>query len=186
MNWATFKSEVAEALSQFHFDAGIPEALHESLIKGHKIFVAGNGGSASLAEHFVCDLSKIHETEWQEKYPQHKAISLCSNSALITAIANDKSYSEIFRCQLENLGTSGDRLILISSSGNSENIIRAAEYAIQQSMLVIGITGFNGGRLKEIAHYSAHVNCSKYAIIEVIHSLFGHFLSSSIKSFKKA
>lgn len=182
MNWATFKTGIAEALSQFQFDAEIPKILCDSLIEGQKIFVAGNGGSASLAEHYVCDFSNIYQSELHGKNPRYKAISLCSNVALITAIANDKSYSEIFRYQLENLGTKGDRVILISSSGNSENIISAAEYAVEKSMLVIGITGFDGGRLKEIAHYSAHVNCSKYEIVEVVHSLFGHFLSTSIKA----
>jgi D-sedoheptulose 7-phosphate isomerase len=99
----------------------------------------------------------------------------------MTAISNDSQYDEVFRQQLINLGATNDIVILISSSGNSPNVIKAAEYAKQKGMIVIGVTGFQGGKLKEMSDYSAHIQSKSYEIAEDIHGIFGHFLATVLR-----
>ena len=94
---------------------------------------------------------------------------------------NDTDYSEIFKQQLINLAEKNDILILISSSGNSPNIVSAAKWAKEHGLLVIGITGFEGGKLKELCDYSAHINSTSYEIAEDIHAIFGHFLAKYLR-----
>ena len=116
----------------------------EELKKANRIWLIGNGGSASLANHFACDLLKNCGLP---------AISLCSNMALITAIANDENFKEIFVHQLNVLFKKGDKLIAFSTSGNSLNVIMAAKYIyLSLEGTVIGIAGFNGGELKNQSH----------------------------------
>ena len=99
----------------------------------------------------------------------------------MTAISNDAHYDEVFMQQLVNLASPKDILMLISSSGNSKNIIKAAEYGKDIGMIVIGITGFDGGKLKKIANYSAHMDYKSYEVCEDIHSVFGHFLATYLR-----
>ena len=114
-----------------------------------------------------------------------KAICLTSNIGYMTAIANDNYYSLIFKEQLVNLASPNDILILISSSGNSPNIIEAANYAKEHGLVVIGITGFSGGKLKEVADYSAHIEFDGYEVCEDVHSVFGNFLVSYLREHSK-
>ncbi len=181
MEWNNYKSKIKNALDIFNFDKEILEVLKNSKRKNKKIFVAGNGGSASSADHYVTDFLKGANKKWEDNFFRFRAIPLSSNIGYITAIANDLEYREIFRQQLINLASKGDIAVFISSSGNSQNIVTAAEYAKQLEMIVIGITGFNGGKLKEIADYSAHINYPSYEICEDIHSIFGHFLSTCLR-----
>lgn len=176
MKWDEYKSKIKQALDIFKFDEEILEVLKNSIKNNQKIFVAGNGGSATLALHYVCDLSKNANPNWEQNFDRYRAICLSNNIGYMTAIANDRSYDEVFRQQLINLASENDILILISSSGNSANIIKAAEYAKKAGLIVIGITGFKGGRLKEICDYSAHLNFDSYEVSEDIHQIFGHFL----------
>lgn len=140
-----------------------------------RIFVAGNGGSAAIADHLLCDFKKGTQSELHDCLPVH---SLVGDMALVTAIANDLSYSDIFSYQLklENLG-SGDLLILISSSGNSPNIIKAAGYAKIENVKIIGFTGFDGGLLRKMADISFHVPVQNYGIIEDCHQAVMHYLA---------
>jgi D-sedoheptulose 7-phosphate isomerase len=165
----------------FRFDDEILQVLKDSIKNKQKIFVAGNGGSAALAIHYVCDLSKGATNKWSENFSRYKAICLSSNIGYMTAIANDAHYNEVFKQQLINLAAPGDILILISSSGNSPNIIEAAKYGKENSMIVIGITGFKGGKLKEIADHSAHIDYESYEVCEDIHAIFGHFLAAYLR-----
>ena len=181
MNWAEYKSEIKKALDIFEFDEEILRVLKNSIENNQKIFVGGNGGSASIANHYVCDLSKGANQNWDINFKRYKAIGLSSNIAYLTAIANDKHYGYIFQEQLINLASKDDILMLISASGNSPNIIKGAEYAKKLEMIVIGITGFEGGKLKKIADYSAHIKSDSYEICEDIHSMFGHFLACYLK-----
>ena len=176
MNWNDYKSKIKGALDIFEFNGEIPDILRNSIKNNQKIFVAGNGGSATLALHYVCDLSKNANPDWGKNVNRYKAICLSNNIGYITAISNDSAYEDIFRQQLINLASKNDILILISSSGNSPNIIKAAEYAKEAGLITIGITGFKGGRLKKICDYSAHVNSDSYEVSEDIHQIFGHFL----------
>lgn len=181
MGWDDYKSRIKKALDIFNFDEEILEILRNSIKNNQKIFVAGNGGSAATANHYVCDLSKGANKDWADNNNRFKAICLSSNMGYITAIANDASYNEIFNQQLINLASKNDIAIFISASGNSPNIINAAEYAKKLEMILIGITGFDGGKLKKIVDYSAHVEIPSYELSEDIHSIFGHFLASYLR-----
>ena len=176
MKWNDYKSEIKQALDIFEFDEKILEVLKNSVKNNQKIFIAGNGGSATLALHYACDLSKNANPNWKQNLDRFKAISLSNNIGYMTAISNDDGYEEVFRQQLVNLASKNDILVLISSSGNSPNIIKAAEYAKKAGLITIGITGFKGGSLRKICDYSAHVNFDSYEVSEDIHQIFGHFL----------
>jgi D-sedoheptulose 7-phosphate isomerase len=150
-------------------------ALLDVLKNGGRIFVAGNGGSASISEHLTCDFMKGCEI----KGDTLQTIAL-TNTALLTAIANDISYEDVFSYQLMlHKATSNDLLILISSSGNSANIIKAAYWAKARKILVIGMTGFMGGVLKVIADRSLHVPVRNYGIVEDCHQALMHYLAQS-------
>jgi len=177
MPWNKYKAKIKGALDTFEFDKGILDILKNSKEKNQKIFVAGNGGSAALAMHYVCDFSKGANKDWSKNHGRYKAICLSNNLGYMTAIANDEHYDEIFMQQLINLASPNDILILISSSGNSPNIIKAVEYAKKAGMITIGISGFKGGKLKGMCDYSAHVDFDSYEVCEDIHGIFGHFLS---------
>lgn len=181
MEWDDYKNKVKNALDLFEFDKEILTILKNSKNNKQKIFVAGNGGSASIAMHYVCDFSKGATKNWGENFNRYKAYCLSTNMGYMTAISNDSNYEEVFRQQLINLADKKDILMLISSSGNSPNIIRAAEFGKALEMIVIGISGFSGGKLKEISDYSAHLNCNSYELCEDIHSIFGHFLSAYLR-----
>jgi D-sedoheptulose 7-phosphate isomerase len=183
--WNKYKEDVKKALDAFEFDEEIVTVLQNSIKNNQKIFVAGNGGSASIASHYVCDLSKGANSDWKENFKRYKAICLSSNLSYMTAISNDSHYEEVFLQQLINLASKDDIVILISSSGNSPNIIKAAEYAKKIGMTVIGVSGFKGGKIREIADYSAYINHDSYEICEDIHSIFGHFLATYLKSSDK-
>jgi D-sedoheptulose 7-phosphate isomerase len=177
MVWNKYKESIKNALDSFVFDDEILEVLKNSIKNNQKIFVAGNGGSASIASHYVCDLSKGANQDWSNNFKRYQAICLSSNIGYMTAISNDAQYEDVFRQQLINLATPNDILVLISSSGNSPNIVKAAEYAKEKGMITIGISGFKGGKLNEIADYKAHMNLDSYEVCEDIHSVFGHFLA---------
>ncbi len=144
----------------------------------NNIFVCGNGGSAAIANHFECDHKKILS---ETKKINPRIISLCSNNPLISAISNDISYDYVFSKQLEYLSNSGDTLITISASGNSENIIQAIKFAKKKKMLVISMTGFEGGRSKKLSDINLHVNSKNYGVIENIHHAYMNIISQYIK-----
>jgi D-sedoheptulose 7-phosphate isomerase len=152
--------------------------LSEHYAAGKQIFTAGNGGSAALAIHLAADFGK-NVAGANDKHP--RILSLCCNSAAITAIGNDCGYENTFSFQLRNLMNSGDLVILVSSSGNSPNVIEAAKYAKTGGATVIGLTGFNGGKLKELADVSLHVPCNVYELVEDAHSFFCHALVTACK-----
>lgn len=185
MKWSNYKDKVISALNSFKFDENILRILEDSIKKNQKIFVAGNGGSAAIALHYVCDLSKGANKDWKDNDKRFKAICLCSNISYMTAITNDTDYSLVFKEQLVNLASPNDILILISSSGNSPNIVEAANYAKEHGLIVIGVTGFSGGKLKGIADYSAHMEFDSYEICEDVHGIFGHFLVTYLREHSK-
>ncbi len=135
-----------------------------------RIFIAGNGGSASISEHMECDFQKgCHEGSTLNTR------SLVSNVAVLTAIANDISYDRVFQYQLEMaVPRPGEVLILISSSGNSKNIVEAAKYATSENMVVIGMTGFDGGWLRRHCDVSLHVPFNNYGVVEDCHQALMH------------
>lgn len=145
--------------------------LENTILKGRNIFVCGNGGSAAIANHLVCDYIKLMRKNTSLK---PKVISLSSNNELITAISNDFSYDKIFSEQLEYLAKKDDLLIMISSSGNSKNIISALRYCKKNKIKTVGFSGFRGGYLSKKADINIHFNCENYGISEDSHHIIMH------------
>ena len=146
--------------------------------KNRKIFICGNGGSAALSEHFACDHQKIL---FETKKLKPTIISLVSNSALSTAISNDVNYSSIFSEQLKQIAKSGDILIVISSSGNSKNVVKAIKWANKNKMTSISFTGFDGGVVKKISKYNLHIESNNHGVIEANHQSIINIISQYIK-----
>ena len=142
-----------------------------------QIFVIGNGGSASTASHIACDLGK--GTSIPSK-PRFKVISLTDNVATMTAWSNDVSYDDVFLEQLKNLVNSGDVVIGISASGNSENVIRAMQYAVDIGCTTVGWSGFGGGKLADLCEVNVVVNSNQYGPVEDVHLILNHILHAWI------
>jgi phosphoheptose isomerase len=154
------------------------EILTKVYTSGGMVFSCGNGGSAAIANHLVCDHSKLVRTDTDLI---SRIYSLSTTVEIITAIGNDLSYDEIFEYQLKSLARAGDVLITISSSGDSENIVRAANWAKQNSVSVISLTGFSGGRSAKIADVNLHVKADNYGVIEDVHQSIMHLLAQYIR-----
>lgn len=140
-----------------------------------KIYIFGNGGSSATASHFQNDFNKGISEYVDTKF---NFTCLNDNVATLMAIANDIGFEEVFRFQLQNKLEEGDLVIAISGSGNSENVILAAEYAKSQGNLVIGLTGYHGGRLKELSDISLHADVMSMQVTEDIHMIFDHLIMS--------
>jgi D-sedoheptulose 7-phosphate isomerase len=149
--------------------------LENAYNSNQSIYVIGNGGSAANASHFAQDLAKGIFFE-KPVAKTMKAISLTDNVAHITAIANDTGYQNIFSAQLNTYANTGDVLVCISGSGNSENIVEAVKAAKQKNMFVIGVTGFDGGQLKSMSNFSVHVPLHEMCTVESIHSIIFHLI----------
>jgi len=156
----------------------IVSKIIEKIKKNKNIFVCGNGGSAAIANHFVCDFLKYMKTN-NKLNP--KVISLSTSTELITAISNDISYNNIFSYQLDALGRKGDLLILISSSGNSKNIIKAIECSKKKNIETISFTGFYGGYAKKKTDMNLHFNFRNYGLSEDSHHIFMHIICQYIR-----
>ena len=135
------------------------------------IFVCGNGGSAAISNHYVCDYLKFLRQHTKLK---PKVISLSSNLETITAISNDFNYDQIFKYQAESLFEKNDLLIVISSSGNSKNIREVVKFSKKKSVKVIGFSGFEGGFLKKNCDISVHISAKNYGISEDAHHILMH------------
>ncbi|MCB9358484.1 SIS domain-containing protein [Candidatus Woesearchaeota archaeon] len=181
MEWEKYKNLIKENLDRFEFDDSIVKVLKNSIDNEQTIFVAGNGGSAAISQHYVCDFSKGANKNWLENFKRYKAICLSSNLGYITAISNDEHYDEVFKQQLVNLAKPKDILVLISSSGNSPNIVKALEYGKKIGMITIGICGKKGGKLKEMADHVAYLDYEGYEVCEDVHHIFGHFLTIALR-----
>jgi D-sedoheptulose 7-phosphate isomerase len=144
-----------------------------------KVFVCGNGGSAALANHFACDHQKIL---YETKKIKPKILSLCTNIPLISAISNDNSYEKIFEDQLKYNSKPQDLLIIISSSGNSKNVINALKWANKNGVKTISFTGFGGGMCKKLAKNNIHVPIFNYGIVEAVHHSIMNIISQFIKN----
>ena len=149
--------------------------LEETLEKEGTIYIMGNGGSSATASHFQNDFGK-GVSEYTEK--KFRFCCLNDNVPTVMAIANDIGFEEIFRFQLKNKLRSEDIVIAISGSGNSKNVINAVEYAKEQGNKIIGLTGYEGGKLKELSDIKLHVPVKSMQITEDIHMIFDHLMMS--------
>ena len=144
------------------------------------VFVIGNGGSAANASHLAQDLAKGTRNS-ASQIKRLKALSLTDNLPFITAQGNDEGYDSVFEQQLRTFASKGDLLISISGSGNSPNIIKAVEWANENGLTTVGITGFDGGKLRRIAHHSVNVVLNDMCTSESIHSIIFHYVILELK-----
>ena len=149
--------------------------LEQALENEHMIYIMGNGGSAATASHMQNDFNK-GISEYTEK--KFRFLCLNDNVPTVMAIANDIGYEEIFRFQLRGKLRPGDIVIGISGSGNSQNVLNAVEYAKECGNTIVGITGYDGGKLRKIADYSLHVPVNSMQITEDVHMIFDHLMMS--------
>ncbi|MFL2896535.1 MAG: SIS domain-containing protein [Candidatus Pelagibacter sp.] len=141
--------------------------------KGKTIYVCGNGGSAAIANHYVCDFIKYFR---QRSKFSPKIVSLSNSIETITAIANDMNYKYIFKYQLESLYKKGDILLIVSSSGNSENVKEVLKFANKKKIKTIGFSGFKGGYLNKNSNISLYVKAMNYGISEDSHHVLMHII----------
>ena len=161
----------------------IKAALEKTIKDKSRIYVIGNGGSASTASHMANDLGIGLK---RKSIINFDIISLCDNIAVNTAIANDLGYENVFYAQLKDIMKPKDLLIAISCSGNSPNIIKASEYAKSINATLISLTGFDGGKLKKISDINFHIQTQvgEYGLVEDMHIIFNHILYSYYCSLK--
>lgn len=155
-------------------------AIYNTYQKQGTIYVCGNGGSAATASHMQNDFNKGISEYVDNKF---RFYCLNDNYPTVMAIANDIGYEEIFRFQLLNKINKNDLFIGISGSGNSKNVLNAAEYAKECGIKVIGITGYKGGKLKDMADYRMHVAEEDMQIDEDIHMTFDHMMMKIFYNF---
>jgi D-sedoheptulose 7-phosphate isomerase len=145
----------------------------QTVKKKGTIFVCGNGGSAAISNHYVCDYLKFLRQHTKLK---PKVISLSSNLETITAISNDFSYDQIFKYQAESLFEKNDLVIIVSSSGNSKNVKELIKFSKKKGVKIIGFSGFMGGYLKKHSDISIHIPADNYGISEDSHHILMHII----------
>jgi D-sedoheptulose 7-phosphate isomerase len=173
-------------LSDYAFQQKIEQAASaciQTFRTGGKVLFCGNGGSAADAQHLAAELSGRFYTDRPPLYAE----ALHVNSSYVTAVANDYGYDEVFARMLQAAGRSGDVLVAISTSGNSSNILKTIEVAKQQDMIIIGMSGASGGKMRDLCNVLLNVPSSDTPRIQESHILIGHILCQIIESemFKK-
>ncbi len=176
-----FLSRVGEELMRL--DArevrALADAIYDCYEHGRTVFLIGNGGSGSNASHFCEDLGKCtlrREDFDDDRKKRLRVISLTDNTPYILAWGNDEGFERVFAEQLKNLAAPGDLLIAISGSGNSPNILRAVEWANRHGLKTFGCTGFDGGKLRKLAHQGLHVALDDMGIVESVHLTAFHWV----------
>ena len=177
-NYVSIKNKLLNKINKNELKNIIEEIL-TAVKKQKNIFSCGNGGSASTAEHLSCDFSKGSCTDTNLNI---KVFSLNSNVSLMTAIANDISYDNIFSYQLARFGKPNDILLLFSVSGSSKNILKCAKEAKRKKIKIISFTGFNGGKIKKLSKYNANFATNNFGIVEDCHLSIMHFISQYIRN----
>lgn len=172
-----------EMLQQIDYPsvARLIEKLHEAYLAGRRVFIFGNGGSAATASHMAEDLAKstVKDMSVQRRL---KVQSLNDCTPFISALGNDWGYETIFREQLITLSAPGDIAIAISGSGNSPNVLRAVEWANANGLFTCGLTGFSGGKLKDLAQLVIHSPIHDMEVAENCHMIEGHLLVGGLRA----
>ena len=158
--------------------AAAADLLGQAFERGAWLYVCGNGGSAAIANHLLCDFAKGIQTD-TSLLP--RVISLSANLELITAIANDIAFEDCFAYQLRTAARAGDMLLTISSSGDSENVVRAVDWARDNDVQTIALTGFEGGRTAQGAAINIHVKGDNYGVVEDTHQSIMHVFSQYLR-----
>ncbi len=176
---AEYIGETREVLARLDTDLidRISEQIWQAYVRDRTVYLFGNGGSASLASHLACDLEKGAAASGRRRL---RALSLNDNVAMLTALANDLDYAEIFAEQLHHIAK-GDVALAISSSGNSPNVVRGLEVARQAGATTIAITGFKGGRVKALSDFCVIAPSDNVQYIEDAHLSILHAIFSAIR-----
>ena len=155
----------------------IVEVTATALDKGHKLLLAGNGGSAADAQHLAGEmLSRLH----YDRAPA-AAIALTTDTSVLTAIGNDYGYERLFERQILGLGCAGDVFIAISTSGRSANILRAIDAARQKQIVTVGLTGRTGGEMASRCDICLHAPSDSTPLIQQIHITAGHIICGLVE-----
>jgi D-sedoheptulose 7-phosphate isomerase len=159
-------------------------ALLDARERGAQILFVGNGGSAATASHFANDIG-IGTRSWKKPF---RALSLTDNVPILTAVANDYGYDEVFTAQLKLYLKPGDLVVAISASGNSANVVKAVEFANAHGAATIALTGFDGGQLRRIAKHTVHVPTKKgeYGTTEDAHMVIDHLVGAFLIEYCRA
>lgn len=165
-------SKVLESLDFAAIDAGV-ELIEKTWRDGKQIIALGNGGSSMTALHFINDWNK---SVYLSSGIPFRGRTLIDNVGLLMSYANDISFQDVFTEQLKNILTPGDLVLALSGSGNSENVIRAVQYANAHGANTLGICGYRGGKLKEIAQQVIWVDVDDMQLAEDVHFIFGHIV----------
>ena len=175
-----YVSRLRDLLAELDLDAvaAATAVLLDAYENGHTVFICGNGGSASTASHMAADLGKNTVAAGR---PRLRVLSLNDNMAWFSAVANDLGYENVFVEQMGNLLQPRDVLIVLSASGNSLNVVRAAEFAKAHGGRVLALVGFQGGRLRELADVAIHVKCNAYGPVEDVHLVLNHILTEALR-----
>jgi D-sedoheptulose 7-phosphate isomerase len=157
--------------------------LYQAWRTGKFVFILGNGGSATTATHMSEDLGKstLRASDLQDESRRRlKVMSLTDNLGWITAVGNDVGYDQVFVQQLMNYADDGDLLIAISGSGNSPNVLRAVDWANRHGIRTFGLTGFAGGKLREMQQDGLHVPLDDMGMVESIHLCLFHWVLNDV------
>ena len=178
-DYLNYISELISQLDRSHISQFVDHVLG---VRDNKqtIFFLGNGGSASTASHFVNDIS-LGSRQFENPF---RAVSLCDNQAVITAIANDDGYENIFLQQLQTQAKPGDSMVCISASGNSKNLVKAVEWSRANGIYTISLTAFDGGYLKQHTDLNIHVptKIGEYGPAEDLHMVICGLIGSYFRA----
>ena len=175
-NYLAAHQQLAQRLDVDAFQQGI-EMIRAAFECGKKIITCGNGGSASTASHYITDWNKMVNLATGKKF---RGISLCDNVGLITAYGNDLSYADVFAGQIDALMDERDLLVAVSGSGNSPNVIKAIESARRAGGKVLGVVGYDGGKMMPMCDHSVWVQSFDMQLCEDVHLMFGHMVMKTL------
>ncbi len=175
-NYFATHALLAQQLDTDAFQKGI-DMIKAAFDAGKKIITCGNGGSASTSSHYVTDWNKMVNLATGKKF---RGVSLCDNIGLITAYGNDLSYADVFAGQIDALMDEGDLLVAISGSGNSPNVIKAIEAARRAEGKVLGVVGYDGGKMMPMCDHSVWVQSFDMQLCEDVHLMFGHMVMKTL------
>jgi D-sedoheptulose 7-phosphate isomerase len=175
-NYLIAHQDLGQKLDTKAFQKGI-EMVAAAFENGKKVITCGNGGSASTASHYITDWNKMINLATGKKF---RGVSLCDNVGLITAYGNDLSYADVFSGQIDALMDEGDLLVAVSGSGNSPNILKAIESARRAGGEVLGVVGYDGGKMMPMCDHSVWVPSFDMQLCEDVHLMFGHMVMKTL------
>lgn len=178
---AGYFAELARVVKKLPFDLvdQITSVLLRAYMESRTVYLFGNGGSAALASHSACDLGKGTVFAGRRRF---RTLALTDNVALMTAWANDASYEDVFSEQLRSFVTRGDVVLAISASGNSVNVLNGLRVARESGAFTVGLTGFQGGKMKSLCDLCLVVPSNSMQFIEDVHLCISHSIFTALRA----